>query len=155
MISMISIFIMVLCIYPKHHNEQHIIDSEGNIVATLVKKAVDKKGVLRMESYKEKVDFFFITPCDSIKRQMISRFSVENPDHTLNETLWHFIYFKDCRVEYSGIVFFNEMAREKHFTKVDRFLSDIGREYAEMIISDNNKLFTEHDFVIIFRVHYW
>lgn len=154
-INVISVFIVVFCFSSKHHNKQHIIDSEGNIVATVVKKALDKKGVLRMESNKENVDFFFITPCDSVKRQILSRFSDENPEHVLNETIWHFIYFKGSRVDYSGIVFFNEMVREKHITKVDDFLSDIGREYSEMIINDNKELLSKQDFVIMFRIHYW
>ena len=154
-ICVISMFIMVFCSHSKHHNKQRIMDSKGKIVATVVKKADEEKGVLRMESCKEDVEFYFITPCDSIKQQILSRFSEENPEHTINETIWHYVYLKNGHVEYSGIVFFNEMVRKKHFTRVDVILSDIGREYAKMIISNDNELLSKQDFVIMFRIHYW
>lgn len=154
-IGFISVFILVFCFSSKHQNKQHIFDSEGNIVATVVKKAVDNQGVLRLESYKEYVDFYFITPHDSIKRQILSRFLEENPDHILNETIWHFVFFKKGHVDYSEIVFFNGMVRRRHSPTIDGFLSDIGREYAEMLISDDELLRLEQDFVIMFRIHYW
>ena len=153
-----SVLFVVLCFNSKHHKKQTIKDSNGNIIATVVKSCAERKGVLKIntdDGTKEKVVYQFVTLTEDKQQEILERYSKYIPDHTLNETVWHYLYYKNNHIENSYIVFFNNDLRKLHDSTIDALLSNLGREYADRIAHSYAYLASNTDYVIMFRVHYW
>ncbi len=152
-ITLFTIIFTVFCFNSKHI----IVDAEGNNVAILLNKVVNNKGVLRMELNNvspQKVNLYTITPRDSVKDQILLRYSQDFPDDELNETIYHLVLFQNGCPIISKVVFFSKEHASLHNRSIDPYLEQIGLDFGKEIALEN-QVADESYFAILFRMHYW